>query len=271
MDFRQAINAVSDVITNRPPPLREFDQIYMKAGDMFLQAEHCGRWFKDRDVVFIGDGDGLGLLMMHLGNEGILQNAPRSIHVLDFDERIVNSVRRFAKTFGMEARITSELYNVSNPMPKEHLHRYQGFYTNPPYGQFNDGRSIEVFVGRGIECAEPDVTGCIVIADDPKYAWTGVVLESVQARMLQNGLFVAEMLPQFHSYHLDDAPDLTSCSMIFRRNQAQLWDCESRSISEDMLKNFYGKDAPLRYEYVLDKTNGGKSPSRDYALTPFER
>ena len=34
LDIRLAMNAVSDVIQNRPQPLREFDQIYMKAGDL---------------------------------------------------------------------------------------------------------------------------------------------------------------------------------------------------------------------------------------------
>ena len=30
IDLRDALNAVSDVIQNRPRPIREFDQIYMK-------------------------------------------------------------------------------------------------------------------------------------------------------------------------------------------------------------------------------------------------
>ena len=37
VDLRAAINAISDVIQNRPKPIRELDQIYMKAGDMVLQ------------------------------------------------------------------------------------------------------------------------------------------------------------------------------------------------------------------------------------------
>jgi N4-bis(aminopropyl)spermidine synthase len=39
IDLRQAINAISDVVQNRPAPLREFDQIFMKAGDMVLQSD----------------------------------------------------------------------------------------------------------------------------------------------------------------------------------------------------------------------------------------
>ena len=38
IDLRAAINAISDVVENRPRSLREFDQIYMKAGDMVLQS-----------------------------------------------------------------------------------------------------------------------------------------------------------------------------------------------------------------------------------------
>ena len=39
IDLREAVNAISDVVQNRPRPLREFDQIYMKTGDMVLQGE----------------------------------------------------------------------------------------------------------------------------------------------------------------------------------------------------------------------------------------
>jgi len=36
IDLKDAINAISDVVQNRPRPLREFDQIYMKTGDMIF-------------------------------------------------------------------------------------------------------------------------------------------------------------------------------------------------------------------------------------------
>ena len=39
-DLRNAINSISDVVMNRPAPLREFDQIYMKVADMVIQAEY---------------------------------------------------------------------------------------------------------------------------------------------------------------------------------------------------------------------------------------
>lgn len=39
MDLLEAINAVSDVVQNRPRPIRSIDQIYMKSGDMVMQVE----------------------------------------------------------------------------------------------------------------------------------------------------------------------------------------------------------------------------------------
>ncbi len=61
LDLRKAVNAVSDVIQNRPLPLREFDQIYMKAGDMVMQAENMARRFDGKDLLFVGDVDAISL------------------------------------------------------------------------------------------------------------------------------------------------------------------------------------------------------------------
>ena len=56
IDLRAAINAISDVVQNRPHPLREFDQVYLKAGDMVLPCEMVACWTDNRAVAFIGGG-----------------------------------------------------------------------------------------------------------------------------------------------------------------------------------------------------------------------
>ncbi len=63
VDLRAAINAISDVVQNRPRPLREFDQIYMKTGDMVLQSELVASWangkrkeIRDAGFAFWGYG-----------------------------------------------------------------------------------------------------------------------------------------------------------------------------------------------------------------------
>lgn len=266
IDLRKCLNAISDVVINRPRPLREFDQIFMKAADMLLQAEHVSRWFDGRDVVFIGDGDAIGLCLVHLKNLKLLESGPKTVHVLDFDERVVLSIREFARRYEIEDRVTAELYNVADPLPENHWTRFTAFYTNPPFGASNDGRSIEAFLQRGVEAVSTSAVGCLVIADDRDFDWTQEVLLSTQRYVLQNGFLISEVLPEFHHYHLDDAPELRSCSMVISRRENARAPAASQPLPREFLENFYGRRAPLRAHYVRDATGGGKLGSRDYII-----
>jgi predicted methyltransferase len=210
--LRACLNAISDVVHNRPRPLREFDQIFMKTADMLLQTEHVSRLCEGKRVVFIGDGDAIGLCLVHLHNMRLPERGPKSVHVLDFDERVVFSIRAFAERFGLSPKISAELYNVVDPLLSEHWERFECFYTNPPFGASNHGQSVEAFLRRGMEAVGSNAIGCLVLADDPSSLWTRA------ARLLvQSGFMISELLPEFHHYHLDDAPELTSCSMVVHR------------------------------------------------------
>ncbi len=266
INLREALNAISEVITNRPAPIREIDQIYMKAGDMLLQTEYISKVFDKKNIVFIGDGDAIGLSLVHLHNQGILTQGPSHIHLLDFDERIVLSIQKFAKTFSIANKISAELYNVADPLPEAHWQKYDGFYTNPPYGASNNGRSIEAFLNRGIEACKEDACCSLVIADHPDYPWTKTVLYLSQQYMLSNGFYIAQMIPEFHSYHLDDSPTLTSCSITFKRMNFEKTPYSSTKLAPEMLTNFYGEENPLIIKYIKDLTNGNKLGSKDYTM-----
>ena len=270
IDLRKSLNAISDVVNNRPRALREFDQIFMKTADMLLQAEHVGRYFDGKRVVFIGDGDAIGLCLVHLNNLGLLETGPASVHILDFDERVVLSVRGFAERFGVADRVTAQLYNVADPLPAEHWQAYQGFYTNPPFGASNDGRSVEAFALRGFEALGEGGVGCLVIADDRDFPWTQAVLFATERLVIENNFLIAELLPEFHHYHLDDAPDLRSCSLVIRRERFTQREYNSTRLPDHMLKSFYGRNAPMRARYVRDSTDGGKFPSRDYKIESLD-
>src|SRR6266699_3545399 len=110
IDLRAAINAISDVVQNRPRPLREFDQIYMKTGDMVLQSELVAHWADGKRVAFIVDGDAISVCVAYLHNRGIFPYGPSRILVFDFDERICNAVKRFADKERLET-LDAELYN----------------------------------------------------------------------------------------------------------------------------------------------------------------
>ena len=270
IDLRACLNAISDVVNNRPRPLREFDQIFMKTADMLLQTEHVGRLFEGKRVVFIGDGDAIGLCLVHLHNMQLVEHGPKNIHVLDFDERVVLSIRAFAERFGISERVSAELYNIADALPREHWEQFDCFYTNPPFGASNHGKNVKAFLQRGIEAMGHDALGCLVLADHHSYPWTWKVLLATQRILVQNDFIISELLPEFHHYHLDDAPDLTSCSMVVRRVESHSAVYASIPLELSMLANFYGEESPLRIRYVRDLTQGGEFPSRDHLMELFD-
>src|SRR5271156_6240221 len=109
IDLRSAINAVSDVVQNRPRPLRNLDQIYMKTGDMVLQSELVAHWADGKRLAFIGDGDSISVSVAYLQKRGIVGYGPSHITVFDFDERICGAITRFADSERIE-NLDAQLY-----------------------------------------------------------------------------------------------------------------------------------------------------------------
>jgi N4-bis(aminopropyl)spermidine synthase len=271
IDLRAAINAVSDVVQNRPRPLREFDQIYMKTADMVLQSELVARWADGKRLAFIGDGDAISVCVPYLKKRGILDYGPRQVALFDFDERICNAVRRFAEREELEG-LDAELYNCLDAFPAACT--FDCFYTNPPWGASNDGASVNVFVQRGIEATSYSGEGLVVVADDPELDWPKRVLANLQQFCLASGYFVARMMPEVHSYHLDDAPNLRSCNVLVRPLPGNSRAVTSERISDPArLANFYGRDNEPRVRYVreLSRLDYGKAHDSEYSLEPLER
>lgn len=272
--MRTAVNAVSDVVENRPRPLREFDQIHMKTGDMVMQSEAIAAWAADKRLAFIGDGDAISVAVAYLRERKVLDFGPSRITVFDFDERTVQAVKRFADKERLE-HLDAELYNVLDPFPDRS--KYDCFYTNPPWGASNGGASVNAFVQRGIEAVGYDGDGCIVIADDDELPWPKQVLANVQAYASQRGFYVSRMTRKLHAYHLDDAPDLKSCNLFMSAvpgNAARL--APSASLTDpESLRNFYGrsKEPMVRYVRELKRPDYGKAPQEEYRLEflPEER
>ena len=267
VDLREAMNAVSDVVQNRPRPLREFDQIYMKAGDMVLQSEFVAKQAEDKRLAFIGDGDAISVCVAYLQKRGIIDYGPARVTVFDFDERIVGAINRFAENEEI-GNLDAQLYNCADALPASR-ERYDIFYTNPPWGQYNDGASVNLFVQRGIEVVHRQGSGIVVIADDPELAWTKVVLGKVQQFALNRGFIVSRMMPRLHAYHLDDAPELRSCNLLLRSLSENVASAESGSLDDPyLLANFYGREQPLRVQYVREKkrVDYGKASDDEYQL-----
>ncbi len=271
IDLRKALNAVSDVVQNRPRPLREFDQIYMKAGDMVLQSEFIAHWANGKHLAFIGDGDAISVCVAYLRHREILPYGPASVMVFDFDERICNAVARFADREGIE-NLGSQLYNCLDAFPRPA--EFDAFYTNPPWGASNDGESVKVFMQRGMEAVGMRGDGAVVVADDPDLEWPRRVLAGLQQAALDAGFVVQRMMTQVHSYHLDDNPDLRSCNVLLRSVQADGREPVASAPVDDpaRLANFYGRDASPKVRYVRERVrlDYGKANQAEYELELLE-
>ena len=108
VDLKAAVNAVSDVVQNRPRPLRMFDQIHMKTGDMVMQSEVVAGWADGKRLAF-------SVSVAYLQSLGILKFGPAHITVFDFDERTVKAVNRFAEDHDI-GNLDARLYNVLDAM-----------------------------------------------------------------------------------------------------------------------------------------------------------
>ena len=193
---QEKLELVQEVSSLRPPPNRAIDQIYMKPICMLWQVKLIASYLNNKDLIFMGDGDHISVLY------GIYAK-PKSITVLDVDSRIVKSVREIGKKYNVN--IDTFRYDVLKPLPKEFLRRFNFFYTNPPYGSKNAGKSGIVFISRCIEACKFPSEGCIVLPHDNERKWTKEVMKNTQKFLLKQEWIIVEKLVGLHIYYLDDA------------------------------------------------------------------
>jgi len=256
------------VIQNRPRPLREFDQIYMKAADMVFQSELVSRWADGSKLAFLGDGDSISVSVAYLKARGIVDRGPATITVFDFDERMVGAINRFADREGLQEILYAVLYNCLDPVPV--TLKFDRFYTNPPWGASNGGESVKVFVERGMELVHFDGEGLVVIADrDDDLPWTADVLANVQEFASSKGFYVSCLMPGLHSYHLDDNPELRSCNLMLRSRPGNGREVTSHAVRDpDRLRNFYGEGVAPAVRYIRERhrVDYGKALDIEYQL-----
>jgi predicted methyltransferase len=242
----------------------------MKTGDMVMQSEFVARWAENKRLAFIGDGDAISVCVAYLKAREIISYGPSKIMVFDFDQRIVQAVKRFADKERLE-NLDAILYNCLDALPS--VPKFDCFYTNPPWGASNHGESVHVFAQRGMEAIGYDGHGLIVIADDEELEWPKQVLASTQSFAMHSGFYVSRMMPQLHLYHLDDAPDLRSCNLVISSLPGNGREIKSEAITDpDRLKNFYGRSKAPRARYIRERKtlNYGMAHEDEYNLELIE-
>lgn len=271
INLKDAINAVSDVVQNRPRPLRDFDQIYMKTGDMVLQSELVARWANGKRLAFIGDGDAISVCVALLKHREIFDEGPSLVTVFDFDQRICSAIERFADHERLET-LNSIHYNCADAFPTNMVGRFDCFYTNPPWGASNAGESVKAFMQRGFEATGFAGEGLVVIADDDERSWAQHVLAAAQKFALDSGQYIQKMQSKMHLYHLDDDPELRSCNLFFKSLPMDRLPIASVPLEQERLANFYGRGRPLKIRYILERkrVDYGKAHDDEYEIELME-
>lgn len=235
--------AVELVATTRVPPLRDFDQIAMQAGDLLRQVKLIAPYLSGKRVLFVGDNDGASRLLGLLGAKGLVP-LPERMALLDFDERILVRTREFTDEHGLGSLLDTRLYNVFDAPPPDLVGHFDWFYINPPYGASNGGESVCLFMRRGMEMCVPGAgQGCIIIPDADQGPWTEEVMAGAQRTLVEADWLVREKLERMHRYHLEDAPELTSCLMIARSRGGATPapdEYQGRAVSPQNIPRFYG-------------------------------
>lgn len=249
---REYVNLVDIVAYRRPSANRLFDQIYMMEGDMLTQVDVMKDYLSDKDVIFMGDGDGMSMLFGLFASKDIIRS-PKSIALLDFDERIVNNAVNFSKEYNFKDKLIflGEKYNIIESIPEKHEGRYDFFYINPPYGSKNTGISCEVWLHRCMDLCKSESSGCIVIPYDIKQNWTVKAMRYIQRFLLEHGFVIRDMISYMHGYHLKDNPMLRSATLIVDRVESIKSEYSSQNLPTKLLKYLYGSPRPIP-RYICD-------------------
>jgi N4-bis(aminopropyl)spermidine synthase len=236
---------------DRPRPIRAIDQIFMLPGSQLIQALLAIDYLKYRDVVFVGDGDCMGLVIAHLANKGVFKG-PGKIRIFDFDDRILAFIRQAIDDLDIpEGLISVHRYNVLDPVPSEYAGAHEVFYTNPPYGSTDGGECGKLFLGRCMEFCKPAPSwGMALLPFAHKDEWTKMAMSNIQSFLCDNGYVVSEMIREIHQYHLEDRPSLRSCNLVVDRVHNKRAPYEGKKLEPSAYRHFYGRQDMKVPEYI---------------------
>lgn len=257
-DFSDIIDYIDLLLYSRPVPHREYDQIYMKARHMLMQVTYIQQLLSGRKIAFLGDGDGMSLLLALLSQKYSL--GIDSMTLFDFDERILNAFKSVTTSHQGLTPIFYQLYNIIDPVTPNYRSHFDFFYINPPYGSKNAGQSCIMWLMRCMELATPDAEGCIIMPSDGRYPWAHVGMENVNAFLNSNGFQVLQVINNIHEYHLADNPELLSSMLHVKRISACKSPYEGRRFPISMCSNLYGSTRAIPQYIYASSSNPYGNP-----------
>lgn len=261
---------IADIISDsRPEPYRSVDQIYMVEESMVKQAYAVKNSIENaRNILFLGDGDGAGILtaMLICSHFYKMKNKNIVIDILDFDKRILDNYRDLYEKYDLKKNVNMNFiyYNVVEPPPGNLIEKYDYFYINPPYGSKNKGNSCISWIHRCLSMCKVDCSGCIIIPTPNQccYNWVRESYENI-VEFLKSKNFSYQYLPQIdHDYYLDD-PNIISNSVFVETCNKIESEYGNENLPKSLLLHMYGLDNRIPKSIDFEKIDYGWQYGRE--------
>ena len=247
------------VISSRPLQNVSIDQYFMDAQSMVVQASNYFEYLENKDVIFIGDGDGAASHFELLCEEKIFEPMKSAV-LLDIDERILNYHRRIQAEYLKASVLESAQYNVIDPLPEEFRNRFEFFYINPPYGSANAGASTIAWLHRCISACRRKCQGCIIIPDDENFPWSVRAYENVLSFLEKKNFRAVRESRNIHTY--DDKgknSGIRSTTLVVESEDSVSSEYEDTELPDSMVKNLYGEHTAIPKRIRDDGSDYGES------------
>ncbi len=185
--------------SQRAPANNLIDQVHTTVEDLARRAAmlmHLGD-VDGKDLLFVGDDDFCSVLLAKAAK-------PRSITVIDIDERILERLGALAKEHGFPLRTYP--YDLARfaqgDPPAELLERHDVFVTDPPYSE----SGMLLFAAVGAACLRPvsGSAGYVAVPWLEREEWSDELLFVVQRALISHGMLLTDVRRAFHSYIHED-------------------------------------------------------------------
>lgn len=103
----------------------------------------------NKRILCLGDDDFISIALAFLIKKIAPQSATKIV-VLDIDRRILSTINKIAKDY--ELPITTDYYNVQEPLPETYANQFDCVYTDTPYTLIG----AQLFLSRAINALKPE-------------------------------------------------------------------------------------------------------------------
>lgn len=186
-----------DLVSLRPKAKRKLDQFGTTEETLVARANFlAGREFlTDTKILFLGDYDLTSLAVL-------LKIKNAEVWALDVDRDVLDVIGKESK-----GAVTTAEHNLVNPLPKKLLAAFDAVFTDPPYTP----EGVSLFLSRSLEALSKGERARIILCYGTSEKAPERTL-AIQEKILEHGLAVEELLPDFNEYiaakRIGDTSDL---------------------------------------------------------------